>query len=394
MKELINSMKNIKKVILIVIISMISYTGMAQWERVMQEGGNIYSLIESESIMYAGTLDGVFKSIDNGVTWNQANNGLTNIVIHPMLSNDLRVFAGTGDGIFISDNQGESWAESNEGLTISKINCLLNTDEGIYAGTDDQGMFISSDNGDSWSVMNSGITNLSIKAIVKKDDRLFIGTDGGGVFYSDDAGITWVQNNTGLSSWFINHLAVKDSKLFVSTNSNLCVSENNGATWSALSTPFDYKVLCSVNYQEYMFVGTDGDGVFYTTDEGSTWTDWSEGLQNRNMYTIDIFGDYVWSACCCGFGLFKRLLPEISSIEYLSSKNKLQIYPNPTSDVININSEQSIQSILIYNQIGSLVLAVNDTKGQINVSQLISGIYICMIKTEEGLYTQRLIINN
>ncbi|MCK5766436.1 MAG: T9SS type A sorting domain-containing protein, partial [Bacteroidales bacterium] len=301
--------------------------------------------------------------------------------------------AGTEAGIFVSDNQGENWLESNEGLTISKINCLLNTDDGIYAGTDDQGVFISSDNGDNWSVVNSGLTNLSIKAIVKKGDSLFIGTDGAGVFYSDNEGETWTQNNTGLSSWFINHLAVKDSKLFVSTNLNFCISENNGLSWSVLSTPFEHKVLCSVNYQEYMFVGTDGDGVAYTTDEGNTWTDWSEGLENKNMYTIEIFGDYVWSPSCCGFGLFKRLLPEITSIEYLTSKSEIQIYPNPARDIININSEQSIQSFLVYNQNGHLVLAENDKKGQINVSQLIAGIYICMIKTEEGLYLRRLIIN-
>jgi len=364
MKELINSIKNIKKVILIVMISMISFSGMAQWQLVMQEGGNIYSLLESESIMYAGTQFGVFKSIDNGISWDEANNGLLNTVVHPMISNELRIFAGTEAGIFVSDNMGENWVESNNGLIISKINCLLNTDEGIYAGTDDQGVFFSSDNGNSWNIRNSGITNLSIKAIVKKGDRLFVGTDGGGIFYSDDAGITWTQNNTGLSSWFINHLAVKDSKLFVSTNSNFCVSENNGLSWVALSTPFEHKVLCSVNYQEYMFVGTDGDGVAYTTDEGNTWTDWSEGLENKNMYTIEVFGDYVWSPSCCGFGLFKRLLPEITSIEYLTSKNEVTIYPNPACDIINIHSEQPIHSILVYNSNSHLVLIENDVKGR------------------------------
>jgi photosystem II stability/assembly factor-like uncharacterized protein len=393
MKELINSMKNIKKVILIVIISMVSYSGMAQWELVMQEGGNIYSLIESENIMYAGTQMGVFKSNDNGITWNEANNGLVNTVVHPMISNESRIFAGTEAGIFISDNQGENWVESNEGLTISKINCLLNTDEGIYAGTDDQGVFFSSDNGDSWNVMNTGITNLYIKTMVKKGDRLFIGTDGAGVFYSDNEGETWTQNNTGLSSWFINHLAVRDSRLFVSTDLNFCVSENNGSSWSAISTPFEHMVLCSVNYQDYMFVGTDGDGVFYTTDEGNTWTDWSEGLENKNMYTIEVFGDYVWSPSCCGFGLYKRLLPETTSIENLTCKNEILIYPNPACDIININSVQSIQSLSVYNQNGHLVLAVNDMKCQINVSQLISGIYICVIKTGEGLFSRQLIIN-
>ncbi|MCK5776596.1 MAG: T9SS type A sorting domain-containing protein [Bacteroidales bacterium] len=394
MKELINSMKNIKKVLLIVMISMISFSGMAQWELVMQEGGNIYSLIESENMMYAGTQFGVFKSADNGISWNEANNGLTNTIVHPMIANDLRVFAGTEAGIFISDNKGESWSESNEGLTVSKIYCLLKTEEGIYAGTDEQGLFFSSDNGDSWSVINSGITNLTIKAIVKKDDRLFIGTDGGGVFYSDDAGENWTQNNTGLSSWFINHLAVRDSKLFVGTNSNFCVSQNNGASWSALSTPFDHKVLCSVNYQEYMFVGIDGDGVFYTTDGGITWTSWSEGLENKNMYVIEIFGDYIWSPSCCGFGLFKRLLPGLTSIEKMISKKDLQIYPNPANKLIIINSELSIQSISIYNQYGHLVLALNDTENQVDVSPLNTGLYICMIKTEEGFYTQQLIIKN
>ena len=392
MNQLINSTKNLKHFLLIAVISMISFTGMAQWNLVMQKGGNIFSLIKSENVRYAGTQFGVFKSIDNGVNWSIANTGLTNTVIHPMLSNQSRIFAGTEAGIFISDNKGMNWTESNQGLTISKINCLLNTDEGIYAGTDDQGLFFSTDNGDNWSVLNNGITNLSIKTIVKNGSRLFIGTDGAGVFYSDNEGATWTQNNTGLVSWYIHHLEVKDSKLYVSTNSSFYISDNNGLSWSVLTTPFGHKVLCSVNYQDYMFVGTDGDGVFYTKDEGNTWTAWSDGLENKNMYAIEIFGDYVWAPSCCGFGLFKRLLPEITSIEKLTTKNKIKMYPNPAYHMINIDSEYAIQSLLVYNQSGQLVLEDINKKGQINISHLISGIYTCLIKTKEGFSTQQLIV--
>ncbi len=397
-------MKKIKKAILIIMISLISYSGMAQWQLAMQEGGNIYTLVEQNNVIFAGTLDGVFKSDDGGNTWTIANNGLANTVVHAMIVNNSRLFAGTEAGVFISDDGGNNWTESNQGLTISKINSFVLTNTGIFAGTDDQGIFYSSDNGANWVVKNTGLGNLSVRTLTSNNGRVFAGTYGAGVYYSDNLGNNWTQSNNGLTSWYISHLTIKDNKLFVSTIYKLYISENNGIYWNLLNTTFEYKVLCSVNYNDYMFVGTDGSGVAYTNDYGQTWTIWNEGLNNKNMYSIGVFGNNVWSACCCGYGLFKRLLSEVTSSEEINNNCEISISPNPASDVVTITlniKDPANASIKLSNIFGISLwnnnkkrLIIGEQQIRINTSTFSSGIYFIIININGHQITKKIIIQN
>src|SRR5690606_3565305 len=63
--------------------------------------------------------------------------------------------------------------------------------------------------------------------------------------------------------------------------------------------------------------------------------------------------------------------------------NTIKIYPNPTSDYIYINIENSdIDSVKVYSMQGKEVLTTN-TKN-VNLSDLSSGIYIVMVRSIEG----------
>ena len=64
----------------------------------------------------------------------------------------------------------------------------------------------------------------------------------------------------------------------------------------------------------------------------------------------------------------------------------LSIYPNPTTNFINIDSQLSISSINIYNLSGQCVLKTKETT--INVSQLPEGIYILQAVTADGQVLQ------
>jgi len=403
MKKQLHFLKSSKKALLFIIISLISYSGMAQWQLVMQQGGNIYSLVEQNNVRFAGTQFGVYKSTDAGVTWVLTNNGLTSTVVHPMLVNGTRLFAGTEDGVFISDDGGANWVASNQGLTISKITNFVLTSTGIFAGTDDQGVFYSTDNGATWLAKNTGLNNLDVKTLMINNARLFAGTDGGGVYYSDNLGANWTQSNSGLSSWFISHITSKDNKLFVSTNYKLYISNDNGLNWTALNTPFSHEILCSVNYNNYMFLGIDGDGVAYTTDYGQTWTLWNDGLQNKNMYCIEVLDNYVWSACCCGYGLFKRLLPGVSGIEQ-QQVSAFSLYPNPAAKELavsfNLNDATNV-NINMYNALGALVWNSDENKMtmgeqliRVNTSAFENGVYYIVMDINGQQIMKKLIVQN
>lgn len=75
---------------------------------------------------------------------------------------------------------------------------------------------------------------------------------------------------------------------------------------------------------------------------------------------------------------------------------KLNIYPNPANDVLNITSElATIQTVSIVDLNGRTVkqFEVNNTNSQINVSDLNAGVYMLNIQSEEGKTVKKFIKN-
>jgi len=65
-----------------------------------------------------------------------------------------------------------------------------------------------------------------------------------------------------------------------------------------------------------------------------------------------------------------------------NQKNDFSVYPNPTSDYLNIQSEEEILEVTIFNLQGKQILKSNIER--VDVSNLTSGIYLIEIKTNSG----------
>lgn len=63
-------------------------------------------------------------------------------------------------------------------------------------------------------------------------------------------------------------------------------------------------------------------------------------------------------------------------------KNGFQIYPNPTSDSITIQTDLGIENINIYNQLGQLIKSQKESK--VDLKDVALGMYIVQIKFENG----------
>ncbi len=102
--------------------------------------------------------------------------------------------------------------------------------------------------------------------------------------------------------------------------------------------------------------------------------------------------------------LIKSEMPEIEPIDWgttnspnsavnsvTNDKPKLQVYPNPATDVINVISEDTIYTLEILTITGRKVLheTINSTKANLNTTHLPAGIYILKIN---NYHSSRIII--
>ena len=81
-----------------------------------------------------------------------------------------------------------------------------------------------------------------------------------------------------------------------------------------------------------------------------------------------------------------------TTVAAVNSNNLINfnVYPNPANDIVNIQTEDSIKNVSIYNILGKLVFS--DNKETLNTSNLNAGIYLIKVTTDKGIGTSKLVI--
>lgn len=159
--------------------------------------------------VYAGTWEGVFKSLDFGANWFLSSTGLVNQAVRTLALDPFTpatLYAGTDGGVFTSTNGASAWRSINSGLGSLSVRDLIadDTTPGILYAATAQGIYRSLNRGTNWSAFTSGLTNLSARALALipgSPPTLFAGTDGG-LFKSVNGGTNWTaaQNGLGVSN--------------------------------------------------------------------------------------------------------------------------------------------------------------------------------------------------
>jgi photosystem II stability/assembly factor-like uncharacterized protein len=254
--------------------------------------------VSGNAIFAAGTNDGLLKSDDKGENWTVSTNGLDDTYLYSLVANETAIFAGTGDqylGVFRSTDNGSSWQQVSNGMAYyyegewldgyaPMITALGFCGTDLYAGTDEyQGIWKSSNNGDSWVITNNQTMSINyISAIGGSGSVVLAGArDGVGVIKSSDGGVNWELANSGISNYgMVTSFLSTNEKVLVSTKAGVYSTTNNGNNWLASSSGINAHQIISdiiVNNND-IYVGTHTGGVFKSSDIGVTWGEVNNGL--------------------------------------------------------------------------------------------------------------------
>jgi len=336
-----------------------STDGGENWQVLLSTYG-IQALIRTPlGLLYVGTkYDGIFRSSDDGLSWQQINNGLpaasySVASIYSLaagISGDL--YTGTGKGVFRSTDNGNNWLPANDNLQESQVRSLVVTAGGaVFAGTRERGIYRSTDNGQNWQEVLYNASHPWILALAANSDGdIFAGTDGGGIYRSTDNGDTWQQVNNGLHNDRIKAMAISDDSLIYagSLGNGVFYSDNNGDGWTQVATGIpvgsSIREVCigpegSVyaggsagmfrsddsglnwieinNYgsfsQTILDVITDesgnvymaGDRIYHSTDQGNSWTDLSSNLPEGTVSSLAFHKDGYLFARIWEHGIYR-----------------------------------------------------------------------------------------
>jgi tetratricopeptide (TPR) repeat protein/photosystem II stability/assembly factor-like uncharacterized protein len=250
-------------------------------------------------IMYVGTENaGVYKSIDGGLSWQPAGNGLggTNIgtlIIDPNLPSTL--YAGViNGGVYKTIDGATTWLPVNSGIDLlgGELVSILAIDrqnsQHLYF-TQRQHVYETSDGGTTWAQLNNpacmtDISNLAINPQDPKNISIMELKDNNswqcsmGIYKTQDDGKTWTlvpipvpQSSNGYQD---NSLAI-DSRnanniFFGDYEGNLYASKDNGTTWSQTKANCSSFTFDPANPRRTYCAGSQG--LWVSNDQGTTWS--------------------------------------------------------------------------------------------------------------------------
>jgi hypothetical protein len=146
----------------------------------------------------------------------------------------------------------------------------------------------------------------------------------------------------------------------------------------------------------------DGAVDTISVPEGFIYYLWNTGETTQSVIRPSTsFGDSISCRCITESRdtvLFKGTVScVITGIEDVSTNNKLNIYPNPVSDIASLNIDNPDNAVLtlnIYNVMGELVRSevIQGNQHKISTENLSNGIYIVEVKIKDRTEKQKLII--
>ncbi|MGC2163320.1 MAG: transcriptional regulator [Silvibacterium sp.] len=239
------------------------------WKQISPEGSGEIHKVESIAIdptdphtIYAGTWHLPWKTTDGGATWHNIKEGLIDdsdvfsILLDPKFPST--VYLSACSGIYKSDTAGEQFRKIQGIPSTARRTRVLMQDpvnrNVVYAGTT-EGLYKTEDAGTNWKRMTG--PDLIINDIYvdpSNPQRVLLATDRSGVLASNDAGVSFASSNDGISQRQVTALLV-DTK-----------------------------------NPETMYAGVVNDksygGVFVTGDGGKSWTQRSQGLDGRDVFSL------------------------------------------------------------------------------------------------------------
>ena len=364
--------------------------------------------------MLTGTLGGkIYRTLDGGVTWTRINNDMTNACIWSILkTKNGHLFASTETGVFKSNDNGNSWNKCSTYPTYDTRALVSDSSDNIYAAAWGFGIYKSNDDGATWglspvankavkngdkTIAMNGFTSLAITSLaVSKENELYAGNLGDGLLKSTDGGATWTNCYLGYNFvWSVG--TADDGEVLAGTyGDGLYYSMDRGGAWyKSTGIPngsFIYSI--TVDSLNNKYVGSWLNGVYYLP--GSSLTMKPLGLDGFKVSNVAVNKQLNLIYAGTADGKIYKYVPE-GATGINNQKSDIpkdyqlyQNYPNPFNPTTKIKFAlpyASLVTVKVYDLLGrEIKTLLNETKQPGNyevnfdASRLASGVYFYSIK--------------
>jgi photosystem II stability/assembly factor-like uncharacterized protein len=245
---------------------------------------------------------GVFRSADGGRTWSGA--GLAGQAVRALATapSDPNVLvAGTLDGVYRSLDAGKSWErispEHHEELrNLDSLAIDPRDPQTIYAGTFHL-PWKTSDGGRTWRPVHEGMiddSDVMSLLIDSENSRSIYASACSGIYRSDDSASQWSKIQgipyTARRTYAITQDRKQPASVYAATSEGLWKTADGGKTWRR-TTPESWvvnTVVVAEGTPGRVLIGTEELGVLASDDGGEHFQDANAGFEHRQILALGL----------------------------------------------------------------------------------------------------------
>jgi len=235
-------------------------------------------------------------STDGGKTWQRRDQGLEDFSVRAIAidaSDAKYLVAGGLTGVYRSADDGVTWEKISDQINVESLAIDPRTRDRIYVGTWRQG-WRTDDGGKTWKHIAEGMVldtdMFSITIDPQRPDNLWVATCGW-VYNSENTGDKWTRYRDGFNNRRIHDVDIDPCDpdvVYAGSVAGLYRSEDRGKTWYVMSDEglVINSVVLHPQRPERIILGIEGDGVYVSHDRGKTFERSSAGLHNVRIATL------------------------------------------------------------------------------------------------------------
>jgi len=365
------------------------------------------------------------------------------------INENFVVTVGDNGTILKTANGGLNWIQKTSG-TIQKLMKVQFANQNIGYAVGENGILLkTSDGGENWLTIPTELTTNFWGLSVLNENTFFVSGDIGLVLKSNNGGLTFSTlsqptNQNIPSIQFFNEQTgyVLSKEYMYDSDYELFKTSDGGIHWNLAST--NHADLSFFLNENIGFISSNGS-FSRTIDGGLNFTNMNQEIFGQERAIFSLNENSVWKTgsiqtlCGCGGGtyiskidlntnetlnnyfsliplnaihfanetsgftvggggtIYKNstgtMIPQVFDINQFKKKS-IQIYPNPTTGIVNFSKNIAIDSVEIFDNLDRTVKQFSNVENNIlDLQNLSNGVYFCIVHSNGEKFTEKIIVD-
>jgi len=338
---------------------------------VSSASGNTGLSVFGDTIFVGKLTNGLWRSIDNGASFQNVGIGITGTGITNVLKTGNVYYVGSSNGIYKSINGGSNWQLVT--LNVTSVNNIIISNNILFASTNN-GVCFSINEGNQWFSANDGLTNIQVLSIFSDNLYLYAGVQSSVVHKRLISDFNSIPDTCNVTIYDTTDIAIYDTlttNVFDTSFVNI-IDTTEFIVYDTLTTNlFDTTYVNIIDTTEFIVYDTLTTNLFDTTYVNII--DTTEFIVYDTLTTNLFDTTYVIINDTINTVIYDTVLVSVSDTLIINTlitnsgnsieQATIKIYPNPANSELFIESTDYMffnnHIIRIYNSLGQVVFEQN-----------------------------------